>query len=64
MYFLFLLSFEKGNKTMRQFTVIERELNTINTQAYEPHMFSSLCSKWGKDYDYTGSKDKYKRKLG
>ena len=49
---------------MRQFTVIERELNTINTQAYEPHMFSSLCSKWGKDYDCTGSKDKYKRKLG
>lgn len=43
---------------MRQFISNICKLNTINTQAYEPHMFSFAWEKLGKDYDFTGSKDK------
>lgn len=48
---------------MRQLIADICKLNTVNTQAYEPHMFSFSWEKLGKDYRNIGSKDKYKRIL-
>lgn len=42
---------------MRQLIANIYNLNTENTQAYEPHMFSFSWEKLGKDYDFMRPKN-------